>query len=182
MLKYIDNLKKISSKIDKKIIEKIVYLVDKTIKKKKVIFICGNGGSSAIASHALCDWSKRLQKFHNIKIIDLTSNKSLISAISNDSSHDFIFSKQLEIYSSEGDICIFISSSGNSNNIIKGIKLAKQKKVKSSSIVGFDGGRAKKLSDHVVHFETNIYEYHEDLSQILINIIYQKLLSKYKNE
>ena len=180
MLSYINNLKKISSKVKESKINKIVYLIDVAIKKKKQIFICGNGGSAAIASHTLCDWSKRLQKYHNIKIIDLTSNKSLISAISNDLSHDLIFSKQLEIYSSPGDICIFISSSGNSENIIKGIKLAKQQKVKSISIVGFNGGKAKKLSDYVIHFETKIYEYHEDLSQILMNIIYQKLLSKYK--
>ncbi len=181
MIEYINQLKDIASKIERKKINKIVSLIDNVIKKKKFIFICGNGGSAAIASHALCDWTKRLKKYQNIKIFDLTSNKNLISAISNDDSHDYIFSDQLKVYSSPGDICIFISSSGNSKNIIQGIKMAKQKKVKSISLVGFDGGKAKKLSDHVIHFKTDFYEYHEDLSQILINLIYQKLLFRYKH-
>ena len=67
MLKYINDLKEISSKIEEKKINKIVSIIDKTIKKKKVIFICGNGGSSAIASHTLCDGSKDYKNFIILK-------------------------------------------------------------------------------------------------------------------
>ena len=89
---YLQELNITGSLIDEKNVQKIIDLIEKTILKKKTIFVCGNGGSSAIASHTLCDWVKRLHPLVNCKIYDLTTNKSLISAISNDISHDEIFS------------------------------------------------------------------------------------------
>ena len=172
---YLKELNVVASKIDEKKIIKITNLIEKTILKKKTIFICGNGGSSAIASHTLCDWIKRLSHLVNCKIYDLTSNKALISAISNDLNHDQIFSFQLKNFAVNGDICIFISSSGNSKNIIKGIKFTKKNGIKSILLVGFDGGKSKKFSDYFIHIETNKYEHHEDLSQIIMHYIYISL-------
>jgi phosphoheptose isomerase len=177
---YLQELNRAGSQIDERNIKKIIDLIEKTILKKKKIFVCGNGGSSAIASHTLCDWVKRLHPLVSCKIFDLTANKSLISAISNDISHDEIFSYQLKILSENNDVCIFISSSGNSKNIIKGLKYAKINKIKSISIVGFDGGKSKKLSDYYIHIKTNKYEHHEDLSQIIMHYIYSSLKKRFE--
>ena len=176
MLKnYLNSLVTIGNNIDEKIISKIVNALDKTTKNKKKIFICGNGGSSSLSEHALCDWTKRLYPNKKLKLFDLTSNKSLISAISNDLHFSEIFSYQLKIFAEKNDVCIFISSSGNSENIIKGIKTAKKNKVKSIAITGFKGGLAKKLADISLHLNTSTYEHHEDMVQIIMHYIYLKL-------
>ena len=132
MLKnYIKTLSSVVSSVDEEILKKSIKTIDNAIKKKRQILICGNGGSASLSDHALCDWTKRLYPKKKCKILDLTSNKSLISAISNDINFDQIFSYQINVYSGYGDICIFISSSGNSKNILEGIKAAKKKKIES---------------------------------------------------
>ena len=176
MLKnYINTLKKISDSIDQKNLDKAIKTIDKAIINKNNIFICGNGGSASLSDHALCDWTKRLYPKRKCRVIDLTSNKSLISAISNDIDHNKIFSFQLDVYSQKGDVCIFISSSGNSKNILNGIKFAKKKKLKTIGIFGFDGGKSKNLTDIPIHCNTNTYEHHEDLAQIVMHYIYLQL-------
>lgn len=173
--KYIDKLKKISDSIDQKKLDEAVKVLEKAIINNSNIFICGNGGSASLSDHALCDWTKRLYPKRKCKVIDLTSNKSLISAISNDIEHNKIFSFQLDVYSKKGDVCIFISSSGNSKNIINGIKFAKKNKIKTIGIFGFDGGKSKHLTDITIHFKTDTYEHHEDLAQIIMHYIYLQL-------
>jgi len=177
---YLKKIYETGLNIDEKNLNRIIKIIENKILKKKSIFICGNGGSAAIASHTLCDWMKRLFPLVSCNIYDLTSNKSLISAISNDVSFFEIFSYQLKILAKKNDLCIFISSSGNSKNIIQSLKYAKKKKINSISILGFDGGVAKKLTDHSIHFRTDSYEEHEDLSQIVIHYIYQSLRKKFE--
>ena len=172
---YFNELYKISKNIDENIIDKVTKHINTTIKNKKKILICGNGGSASLSCHLLCDWTKRLYPKKICKVMDLTSNKSLISAIANDISYDKIFSYQINIFAEKKDLCIFISSSGNSKNILNGIKEAKKKKIKTLAIVGFDGGKAKKYADLSIHFPTSTYEHHEDLSQIIMHYIYKKL-------
>ena len=94
---YLKKIYETGLNIDEKNLNRIIKIIENKILKKKSIFICGNGGSAAIASHTLCDWMKRLFPLVSCNIYDLTSNKSLISAISNDVSFFEIFSYQLKI-------------------------------------------------------------------------------------
>lgn len=155
-------------------------LIEKTILEKKTIFVCGNGGSSAIANHYLCDYIKSLSTNTNIRtrIISLNSNNELISAISNDISYDKIFSYQMENYCQLGDLLILISSSGDSKNIKEAIKFCKKKKIKTIGFSGFKGGYLKKNSDISVHININNYGITEDLFQIYMHIIMQYLRQK----
>ena len=100
--------------------------------RKKNIFVCGNGGSAAIANHFECDHKKILSETKKIspRIISLCSNNALITAIANDFSYDQVFKKQLQYLSNNNDVLITISSSGNSNNIIEAIKFAKKNLLK----------------------------------------------------
>ena len=139
MLKdYLSSITKVANNINEVALNKAIKAIDKAINNNKNIFICGNGGSASLSDHALCDWTKRLYPKKKCRVFDLTSNKSLISAISNDINHNDIFSFQLDVYSERSDICIFISSSGNSKNIINGMKFAKKKKLKIIGILGFN--------------------------------------------
>lgn len=167
---------------------KLLKIAKEKLKKnyqlKNNIFVCGNGGSAAIANHFECDHKKILSETKKInpRIISLCSNNPLISAISNDISYDHIFSKQLEYLSNSGDVLITISASGNSENIIQAIKFAKKKKMLVISMTGFEGGRSKKLCDINLHVNSKNYGVIENIHHAYMNIISQyikiELISK----
>ena len=167
--------------IDRNIFLKIVKLVENTIISKKNIFTCGNGGSSSIADHFVCDFVKGTSSDTNLKpqFFSLSSNMPILSAIANDINYSEIFSYQLEKYGSKNDLLILISSSGNSKNIISAIKKAKKLGIKTISLVGFKGGEAKKISDLSLHVNISNYGIVEDIHQSLMHIISQFI--RYKN-
>lgn len=167
----------------RKNLNKIILFLEKKYKKKNNIYICGNGGSAAIANHFECDHKKILSdtKKINPQIISLCSNSALMTAISNDISYNYIFKKQLEYLFKKNDVLITISSSGNSNNIIEVIKFAKKNKIKVISFTGFDGGKSKKLCDYNLHVNSNNYGVIENLHHAYMNIISQFIKLKLLN-
>ena len=134
-------------------LNRIINIINKKYLLGKKIFVCGNGGSAALANHFACDHQKILSSIKKIKprLLSLCSNIPLITAISNDKKYDDVFSDQIIAQGSKGDILICISSSGNSKNIIKAIKSAKKIGIYSISFTGFDGGYAKKNSNINLH-------------------------------
>ncbi len=151
-----------------------VSLVLDAAKKGKTIFVCGNGGSAAIAEHLTCDWTKGASSSKlKIKTQSLSSNGSLISAIANDFTYDEIFSKQLELLANPGDVLITISSSGNSPNIIKAIEKAKIMDVKTIGFTGFQGGQSKEISDIALHVNFSNYAIVEDAHQSVMQAMAQ---------
>ena len=124
---YTSLLKKSLDSVDIKKFSMIVELLESTFKKKGQIFVCGNGGSAAIANHYICDYLKLLRyntKFKP-KIISLVDNIETLTAISNDLDYSEVFKHQASL--ARGDIFIIISSSGNSENVVKLAKWAKKK-------------------------------------------------------
>jgi D-sedoheptulose 7-phosphate isomerase len=150
-------------------------LILKTIKRNKHIYVCGNGGSGAIADHYICDFFKQLSKYTNLKakIRSLNSDQYLLSAISNDISYSDIFSVQAERYFVTGDILIIISSSGNSANIKKVLKFCKKKRIKTIGFSNFSGGFLDKNSDISIHSKVNNYGVGEDINHILMHLLMQ---------
>lgn len=177
---YILALNNSLSHIDMKQLDKITNQLVSTIKKRKNIFVCGNGGSAAIANHLLADYAKYIKTNYKlkIKVISLSSNIEIITAISNDINYDNIFSYQLNNYAKRGDVLISISSSGNSKNIIEAIKKAKKLGVKSISFLGFDGGKAKKISDYNLSIPLKNYGISEDSAHIFMHAICQFIKQK----
>ena len=168
----LDNAK---NKVNQKNLERITNFLKVHYKKKVNIFVCGNGGSAAIANHFECDHKKILGETGKIipKVISLCTNNSLITAIANDLSYKDIFKKQLEYLAKKNDILITISSSGNSENIIQAIKYAKKNKMKTLSFTGFSGGRSKKICKLNVHVDSFNYGVVENLHHAFMNIISQ---------
>ncbi len=177
---YLNVSSEVIKKIDIEILIKIANLLENKIKSNKNIFICGNGGSAAIANHYVADYLKLLRTNTKLKpkFISLVSNFELITAISNDISYDKIFSYQIESLGSKNDLLIIISSSGNSKNLINAIKVAKNKKMKIISFVGFSGGLIHKKSDLSLLSKVNNYGISEDIAHILMHIIIQFLRQK----
>ena len=176
-----DYLNAVSSSIlstDIKSINKAANTIIATIKRKGTIYVCGNGGSAAIANHYVCDFLKffRQKSKYMPKIISLSNNIETITAIANDIDYKKIFSYQAESLCEKKDLIIIISSSGNSKNIIEILKTAKKKKVKTIGFSGFKGGYLKNNSDVSVHIAAQNYGVSEDAHHILMHILLQYLI------
>ena len=185
---YLSSLNSSITKMDKKKIYQAANLIEGVIKKNKTIYVCGNGGSAAIANHFICDYFKVLCMQTNLKakVKSLCSDFELISAISNDISYDDIFLYQAERLLSSGDLLILISSSGDSNNLKKVLQYANQKRIKSIGFSGFKGGYLKKFSTVPVFSNISNYGISEDINHILMHLIMQyiklkNIKSNYKN-
>ena len=124
----INNSLKFFSDQNIKIFKKLIKESQSKIKKKKIIF-CGNGGSASHAQHLACELVVRY-KIERIAInaLSLTTDTSNLTAIGNDYHFDYIFSRQLEAVGNKGDICIFLTTSGQSKNLLNAAKVAKKKK------------------------------------------------------
>jgi len=139
----------------------------------KQVFIMGNGGSAATASHFACDLGKGtlLPGRPRFRVIALTDNMPLFSAYANDFGYDQVFSQQLSNLVCQGDIAIGISGSGNSENVINAIQLARERQASTIGFVGFDGGVLKNQVDICVHVPSNCMEQVEDIHLMLEHLI-----------
>ena len=156
--KYIDTLISTLKNSDTDTISDIVNLLDST---KGRIYIIGNGGSAATASHMVNDLGAGLRR-RNIRSFDvesLSDNTPVCTAIANDIGYENIFYMQLKGRINKNDILIAISCSGNSENILKAVKYAKKQDAKIIGITGFDGGKLKKKSDINFHVQTDEGQY-----------------------
>ncbi|UTJ06375.1 SIS domain-containing protein [Arcobacter roscoffensis] len=146
---------------------------------KNKIYIIGNGGSAATASHMANDLSIGLKRKDKLTLhaISLADNIAINSAISNDIGYENIFYMQLKDILQAEDIVIAISCSGNSPNIIKAVKYAKEVNSTIVGLSGFDGGKLRELSDIKLHVKSNKGDYGlvEDIHLILNHILFSYL-------
>jgi len=177
---YLHNLFEALKSINQIDFEKATKLIFEKIRKNKTIFVCGNGGSAAIANHYVCDFLKFFRQNTNYKpkIISLSNNLETITAISNDIDYKEIFSYQAESLCKKDDLIIIISSSGNSKNIINLVKFAKKNKTKIIGFSGFKGGYLKQNSNISIHVKAENYGLSEDSHHVLMHLILQYLIKK----
>lgn len=140
------------------------------------IFVAGNGGSAAISEHLGCDWQKgvHLAGMNTLKVQSLTSNTSLLTAIANDFGYSESFAYQLELAQlTAQDAVVLISSSGNSENIVKAAEFAKGKGAKVLALTGFSGGKLKGMANVSLHIPFENYGVVEDAHQVLMHTLAQ---------
>tara|TARA_Y100000768_G_scaffold388745_1_gene386747 strand:- start:10179 stop:10781 length:603 start_codon:yes stop_codon:yes gene_type:complete len=164
--------------IDRIDIENLVNTIDlmiSTFKKGNTVYVCGNGGSAATASHMQADFSFFTRYFTDFrpKVKALTDNLPLISAIGNDTSFDKIFVEQLKGNFNEDDILVCISASGNSQNLIDAVDFVKKNGGKSIAFIGFDGGELLNKCDFSIYTKGKKGDYGpiEDVHMILNHFI-----------
>ena len=177
---YIKRLIYLLSKLDIDLIESIIDAFE-AIHEKGKIYIIGNGGSAATASHMANDLSGglKLRDIRNFDVESLSDNSSVCTAIANDIGYENIFYAQLKNKITSNDILIAISCSGNSDNIVKAVEYAKKQNATIIGLTGFSGGKLKPLSDINFHIDSENGEYGlvEDLHMILDHIIYTYYIS-----
>jgi D-sedoheptulose 7-phosphate isomerase len=151
--------------LDLDALAKIAKALEKAEGKGSQVFVMGNGGSAATASHIATDWSKTAERRGKrlLRCMSLTDNLPFISAIANDLGYDEIFVRQLRNHVRRGDIVVIISGSGNSPNVVKAAKFAKSKGAVTVGMTGFSGGKLRKLVDICLHIDSDQYGVIEDL-------------------
>jgi len=163
-------------------IQSSVELMIRTAKENKSIFWCGNGGSAADSQHMAAELMGGLRSHDRrpIKSIALTTDSSFITAWSNDTSYDEIFSRQLDALGEEGDLIVAISTSGNSINIFQALMLAKKKNINSIILTGASGGSIANMGDCVIKVPSDdtqrIQEAHLLIEHILCESVEKALM------
>tara|TARA_B110000263_G_C15269960_1_gene492998 strand:+ start:1008 stop:1574 length:567 start_codon:yes stop_codon:yes gene_type:complete len=182
VLDYITRLKIILDNIDSSVVSDIIDLLEQTIVNKSRIYIIGNGGSSATASHMVNDLGAGLRRrdIVNFDVASLGDNSPVVSAIANDIGYENIFYMQMKGLINPSDIIIAISCSGDSPNIVKAVDYAQGIGCKVVGVTGFKGGYLKSMSDVSFHIDApkNEYGLVEDTHMILDHIIYSYYIQK----
>lgn len=178
MSHYFERVNKALSAIDADTLSNAINEIIKRLSSQNSIFIAGNGGSAAIASHFATDLIKAgYRKNQAVKAFSLSENTAILTATSNDFGYEHIFSWQLSQIAQSGDLLISISSSGNSQNIINALEFAKKNNITTLSLSGFDGGISAKISDIVILTKSEKGDYGpvEDAHSIICHYIASKI-------
>jgi len=141
--------------------------------KNKNIFIFGNGGSASTSSHFANDLNKlcNVENKKRFKTIALTDSVPLMTAWANDDCYESIFVEQLKNLMGKEDVCIAISCSGNSNNVIRAIEYAKKIGGKTIALLGFEGGKLKGIVDECIIVKSEMYGVIEDTHHAICHVL-----------
>ncbi len=148
----------------------------KAMKDGKKLMVCGNGGSAADAQHLVAEFVSRLTVDRPaLRAVAITTDTSILTAIGNDYSYDNVFERQVEALGVSGDVLLAISTSGNSKNCVKALKLARKMQIQTVSYTGNGGGAMRELSDINVIIPSsttmNIQESHIALEHIFCMVV-----------
>jgi D-sedoheptulose 7-phosphate isomerase len=181
---YINVLSDTINKLDIRQIDMALNALLGAFENEKTIYIFGNGGSAATASHFQNDFNKGISEHtqKKFRFCCLNDNIATVLAIANDISFDEIFRFQLEGRIGQGDLVMAISGSGNSENVLRAVKYAKRMGNTVIGLTGFDGGELKKLSDISLHVPVNSMQVTEDIHMVfdhlMMAVLYKALAGK----
>lgn len=162
-------------------INQALNLLLETFENGNTVFVFGNGGSSATASHFQNDFNKGISEHTEKKfnLLCLNDNIATLMAIANDIGFEEVFRFQLQGHIKSGDIVLAISGSGNSQNVINAVEYAKQQGCRVIGLTGFNGGRLRELSDVSLHVPVNSMQITEDIHMIydhlMMSVFYKDL-------
>jgi len=173
ILRYVAQLKETLDRLPWEAIRDVIGVLHYARMNDKQVFIMGNGGSAATASHFACDLGKGtlLPGRPRFRVIALTDNMPLFSAYANDYGYEYVFREQLASLVRRGDIVIGISGSGNSANVLNAIEFARASQAITIGFVGFDGGKLKEMVDICIHVPNHCMEQVEDIHLMLEHLI-----------
>ena len=174
---YLNNVSGLLDNAPTEDIQKAVDLVRDAYLTGKQVFVLGNGGSAATASHLTCDLQKSIglcadKKF---KVMGLTDSIPLITAWANDFDYSDVFAQQLDTWVQPGDLVIAFSGSGNSPNVIKAVELANDRKAVTIGLSGFQGGKLAQVAQYNINVPSDNMQHIEDLHMVYAHLIFRCL-------
>ena len=170
---YLNEVGATLAKLPVETIERIVQVLEEARAQRRQVFLFGNGGSAATASHLACDLGKGtiMPGKPRLRAISLTDNMALLSAWANDASYEDVFAQQLENQVEPGDVVIGISGSGRSANVLNALRWAKSAGAVTIGLTGFNGGELKDMVDLCIVVPNHYMEQIEDIHLLLGHII-----------
>ena len=179
-----DYLEKVRELLDT-LVEPSARLIEtlfEAFEEERTIFLIGNGGSAAAASHFGQDLAKgtlsSMRAKRRFRVIPLTDNVGFITALANDEGYESIFEQQLRNLARRGDVLVAISGSGNSPNILRAVEYARSIGMKSIGITGFDGGKLRALADESVHVPIEDMGMTEALHGVIFHLVMAQLRTR----
>lgn len=174
-------VKKESFETHEKNLIKVIDVIYAALLKNKKIILIGNGGSAADAQHIAAEFVVRLKENRKAyPAIALTTDTSVLTSCGNDFGYEYVFKRQIEALGEKGDVLIALSTSGNSTNVIEGIKEARKKKIRIIGFTGEGGGKMKGLCDILIDVKSSntmrIQETHITFLHIISDLVEKKLL------
>ena len=179
---YFAYLTKILAQIDRDSVAAFIRELERARTNGATVFFCGNGGSAATSSHFQNDLTR--WRTEPMRVVSLTDNVAVITALANDYGYEHVFVMQLEPLLREGDVLVVISASGNSPNVVRAVEFARQRKAVTAALTGFDGGQVGALCDIHVNVPCVHGEYGpvEDLHMIVDHVVMSYLWEKWSSE
>ena len=172
---YLSRLNALIDTFDLKVYAKMVEMILDAYQRRAQIFVMGNGGSGATASHLACDINKGccFDLPHKFKMICLNDNIPTMLAYANDLSYDDVFVEQLKNFITPEDMVIGFSGSGNSTNVLKAVEYANGIGARTVGITGYQGGKLGRLASTALVVPSDDMQKIEDLHMIIVHMIMQ---------
>lgn len=160
-------------------VDRVVGILKKARADRRLVFIFGNGGSAANASHITVDFIKGTDTpgQPRLKVICLNDNMPTVTAYGNDVSYEVIFAEPLAALAGPGDVAIAISGSGNSPNILRAMDTAGALGLTRIGLTGFEGGRLKDKCDVCVVVPSDSMQVIEDAHLVILHSIFVQLMA-----
>jgi D-sedoheptulose 7-phosphate isomerase len=170
---YLNDLSKVLENLPLEPLEKILTELKKVRLEGRTIFVFGNGGSASTASHMVCDLGKNTRQpdLPGVRVIGLNDNIPTMTAFANDEGYERVFSEPLRALVREGDLVIAISGSGNSLNVLEGIRTAQNAGALTVGLTGFEGGKLIDLVDICLVVPSDSMERIEDLHLVINHML-----------
>ena len=179
---YVEDLKWTMEEFDREALARVVALLLSARDQNRQILLLGNGGSAAAASHMACDLGKGTidfsdNSFRRFRVISLSDNNALMTAIGNDLSYEDVFVEQLRMLMHDGDVIVFISSSGNSPNLVRAAEYARTRGAVMVGLLGFGGGKLASMMDVPMVVSSRNYGITEDF-HLSVQHVYTQYLRR----
>jgi len=183
---YFDHYSRVVAELPYADIERVVDVLYGAYLQERRVFLFGNGGSAALASHLACDLGKGTARpdapDKRFRVLSLTDNIPLITAWANDTSYEQIFAEQLRNFVQEGDIAVGISGSGSSRNVLLGLQTAREAGAVTIGLTGFKGGRMPDFCDLCIIISSDNMQIIEDLQLGIAHALFTVLRHRITQE
>ena len=183
-MSYFQRYSSIFGKLPYEVIDAVTDVFWDAYQRDQVLFVFGNGGSAALASHSACDFGKGTVVNGNrrFRVLSLTDNVPLMTAWANDQRYEDIFAEQLRTFVRSGDVVFAISGSGNSANVLNGLQVARDSGAQTVGLTGFKGGKMKVLCDQCVVIPSDNMQLIEDFHIAVTHSIFTTLKKRIVSE
>ena len=179
---YLGETRNVMARLDTNLIDRISDQIWQAYEQDRTVYLFGNGGSAALASHLACDLAKgtAANGRRRLRAVSLNDNAALVTALANDHEYAEIFAEQLH-HIEPGDVALAISSSGNSPNVVRGLEVAQQAGATTIAVSGFKGGRVKSLCDMCLVVPSENVQYIEDSHLSVMHAIFSAVRQRMLN-